>query len=172
MALLFSTLLIIFLLSFFGLEHFANNVMLASDIRVLGISILSEEFRAFLGVGTIFCEAALIFFVMLDKVGDVVRAALKPVVRLIPLGAFLFAAWDTLTPILVPLFPDSVGRSLGVANNVSIQQTVNTGSFATGVVITLVTMLFFALTANAIKSPESERIRRLEAELARYKKML
>jgi hypothetical protein len=166
-------MLVVFLTAFLGLEQFANNVMQASDIRILGFSILSEEFRVFLGAGTIFFEAAIIFFVMLDRVGDVIRTALIPVARLVPLVLFVFTAWNTLAPVIVPLLPAGVGELVGVyGNQVTVAQTVSSGSFAVGVMLTLGTMLFFALTTYTLGRQENAEVRALRQELARYQKAL
>ena len=164
-------LLIVFLAGFFGLEQFAQNALNASDIRVIGISILSPEFRLFLGIGVIFCEFAIVFFSMLPRIGDTIKDALIPLARLLPMGAFLGAIYNTFEPIFRDLMPASLSATS--SNGAYIAQAISTGSFGRNLILTLLTMILFAITTQALGNTTSNsEVQRLRAEVERYRKEL
>jgi hypothetical protein len=165
--------LILFLCSFLGLEPFMTNFMQAADIRVLGISLTGTGFRAFLGFGVVFLEFALIVFALLDRVGETIKAALKPLASLLPLAGFLFSSYKTFAPIFTSLLPASLAAQAGIAQNDNyLAQAINDGSFRLNVIVTVAMMLLFVVTTLAVARPGevSSEIRRLRAENARFKK--
>lgn len=174
MVIIFSLLLLIFLAAFFGLESFAVNIMEASDVRILGYSILTPEFRGFLGIGAIFCEVVIISLALLDRIGETIMAAIKPIARLIPLGVFIGSAWKTLSPIVLNLLPPNVAAATGfVQDPAYISTAVTTGGLADGILLTLGTMLLFAITTYALdKRQESTQIRNLKREVERLRRAI
>ena len=173
MVAIFSILMLMFLGAFLGLDQFATNVMNASDIQVLGISVLGPEFRAFLGLGTVFCQAAIIFLAMIDRVGETIKAALMPMARLIPLGAFVAFAWETISPILLGFLPQNIRATFGVAGQADISTAMDNGDFTNGVVFTLITMLLFMVaTYTRNKSPDSAEVKALRKEVERLRRAI
>jgi hypothetical protein len=167
-------LLSLFLCAFLGLEPFLVNVVKASDIRVLGISLTETGFRAFLGFGVVFLEFAVIFFALLDRGGETIKAVLKPLVSLLPLLGFIFSSYQTFAPIFTSLLPRSLAAQAGIAQNENyLAQAVNDGSFTRNVVVTVVMMVLFVITTFALSRPDniSSEVRRLREENARFKKL-
>ncbi|MGD9101012.1 MAG: hypothetical protein PVF45_11075 [Anaerolineae bacterium] len=152
MSCLFMGLLLIFAALFFGLEPAARTALQYKDIKVLGFSLLSPEFRVFLGVGIAFCELVLLASAtsMLTTLANIVKT-LKEFLKLLPLFAFLMAAYKTFWPLIAnEVIPASVAQTLGISqSNVYLAQTVNSSSFSQGVLVTLVALLFFAITNQA-----------------------
>ncbi len=148
-------LLLVFLAGFFGLETYAQNVMQASDIRILGISLLSSEFRAFLGIGVLFLEFAVILFSMLDRIGDTIREIIRLAARLLPFGLFLTSIWKTFAPVLQALLPNEILGQIGMAseNPAPLTQVVTGDGFSEGVLLTLGTMALFIITTYALNRP-------------------
>jgi hypothetical protein len=167
-------LLLVFVAGFFGLDGIAQNVMQASDVKILGFSLLTDGFRVFLGIGILILQFAIIIFSMLDRIGDTIREIIKATVRIVPFVLFLSSTWKTFSPILATLLPPSVNNTLGMAStNASVAQIVNSDSFSLGVILTLVTMFLFIVTTYALSGPrESPQVKALKAELARARKEL
>jgi hypothetical protein len=167
---IFVVLLIIFLSAFFGLDQYASAVG-GEDLRLryLGISLLSPEFRAFLGLGIVFFEFAIILFSMLDRVVDTIRETIKPLARLIPLVAFLISSYQTFAP----LFLNSVAiEDAGPAVQTNyLFSVVNDSDFSAGILLTLFTMILFLLANRALKS-ESDEVKALRAEVAKYRRLM
>lgn len=176
---LFVLLLIIFLVAFFGgIEAFADfyrdYVNQQGDVRILGLlsltSLTSPEFKVFLGGGIVFLEFVIILFSMLDRIVDTIKEIIRPVAKLIPLGAFLTAIYQTFKPIVESLLPQEVVGAAG--NNPGyIAQAVRDGSLTTGILLTLGTMILFILAGRALR-PENEEVKKLQAELARTRRAL
>lgn len=167
---IFVVLLIIFLTAFFGLDQYAS-AMGAEDLRIryLGISLLSPEFRVFLGLGIVFLEFAVILFSMLDRIVDTVRETIKPLARLIPLVAFLTASYQTFAPILRnSVIIEDAGPA--VQTNY-LFNVVNDSGFRAGILLTLFTMILFLLANRALRS-ESDEVKALRAELAKYRRLM
>lgn len=166
---LFVLLLIVFLVAFFGGISAFNNFM-GGDVKILGISLTSPEVQVFLGVGIVFLQFAIILFFMLDLIVDTIKEVIKPVAKLIPLGAFLTAGYQTFAPIVKSFLPTEVVGAAG--NNPGyIVQAVNDGSLTTGIFLTLGTMILFILASRALR-PDNEEVRKLQAELARTRRAL
>jgi hypothetical protein len=173
MVFLLVMLLSLFLCAFLGLEPFLVNVIHATDVRIVGISLTGTGFRAFLGFGVVFLEFALIVFALLDRVGETIKAVLKPLASLLPLVGFIFSSYQTFAPIFASLLPRSLATQAGIAQNENyLAQAVNDGTFTRNVVVTVVMMLLFVLTTLALSRPGdvSAEIRRLRAENDRFKK--
>ena len=175
LATFFVLLLLFFLASFFGLEYFDVEIFgttVRTALTDYGISL--SAVRVFLGIGIAFCEMAIIALSMLDRIGDTIKETIRPLMRLIPLGAFLTAIWNTFSPIIFSLLPAGVAQAFGTAKNEGyITQAVNNGTFSEGVILTLATMLFFILTTYALgRHRDSAEVRALRAELAKYKKLV
>jgi hypothetical protein len=170
----FIFLLIISLAGFFGLQQFTNNFLLASDIRILGFSILTPGFRFFLGACVVFCEFAIIFFSMLDKIGEAIKAALVPVVRLIPMGAFIAAVFRMFSPLLATLMPETAARFGAYSAQANMSQAIQVGVTGENVLLTLLTMLLFYITFRVLSAPRAEnpQVKDLQARLQRCEKQL
>lgn len=177
-------LLIIFLCAFLGLRPFTASVMQAQDVSIMGISIFGVGFQVFLALGVVFLEFAIIFFSLLDRIGDTIKAVLKPLVSLLPLGAFVAAVQKTFTPIFLSILPDTwaiqfgaanIAANAGIGQNESyIAQAIANGSFTVNVLLTVVTMFLFAVISYATARPAdfAAEVRRLRAENARFRKLL
>lgn len=175
MGALLGLILIILLFAFFGLEGFVVNYVGAADVRIMGISLLSNGFRGFLGLAIVFCEIGIILYSMLDRVGDAIRDVIKPLLRLLPLGAFLSTSYDTFSPLVYSILPVEVSAAMGEPSyeNLNFAQSVNTPAFSEGILLTLFTMLLFIITSGALsKTRDSSRIGELEAQVRRYRKEL
>jgi len=165
---LFVLLLIGFLFAFFGGVD-ALHEFLGGEIVVMGTSTRSPEFQVFLGGAIVFLEFAIILFSMLDHVIDTLRETIRPLARLIPLGAFLASIYQTFTPIVRDLVARSTGTA--TAETVYIARAVENGTLSQGILLTLGTMILFLL-ANRILGTENAEIRALRAELAKYRRVL
>ncbi len=174
MIIIFSLLLIIFLAGFFGLEPFATNVLQASDVRILGYSILSPEFQVFLGIGAVFCEAVIIFMGMLDHIGETIRTAIKPIARLVPLVVFIGSAWETLSPIVLNILPPNAAATIGYVQSPAYMTTaVRTGQLADGILWTLGTMILFAITTYALgRRQDTDQVQSLKREVERLRRAI
>lgn len=171
---IFVVLLVIFLAAFFGLEQYVNAVG-ARDLSVqylgvdLGISVLSPTFRAFLGLGIVFFEFAIILFSMLDRIVDTVRETIKPLARLIPLIAFLIASYQTFAPFLLnSVTVEDAGPAIQTNE---LFEVVNSSGFSAGILLTLFTMILFLLANRALRSENAE-VKALRAEVAKYRRLL
>ena len=163
-------LLFVFLFAFFGgMDAIHQNLLGGGGIRIMGTSTKSPEFQAFLGGGVVFLEFAIILFSMLDRIVDTIRETIKPLARLIPLGAFLTAIYQTFTPIVQGI----ANRGVGAANTETayIANAVADGSLSQGALFTLGTMILFLL-ANRVFGAENPEVRALRAELAKYRRAL
>lgn len=146
---------------------------MSAAISDVGIS--ANNLRALFGIGLVFSELAIIALSMLDRIGDTIKETLRPLARLVPLLVFLTSVWDTYSPLLLSLLPASVAEWFGRPEyaSYSIAQAVEGSDFTYGVILTLVTMLFFVVVNYALGRPkDNAELRRLRAEVARYKKML
>ena len=180
----FVILLIIFLGAFLGLRPFTTTVLQAQDVQIMGVSIFGMGFQVFLAIGIVFLEFVIIFVSLLDRIGETIKAVLKPLLSLLPLGFFVSAVQKTFTPIFLSVLPDnlalqfggvSIAADAGMAQNENyIAAAVADGSFATNVLLTVVTMLFFAVISYFTVKPRdfSGEVKRLRAENARFKKLL
>lgn len=175
MGALLGLILIILLFAFFGLEGFVVNYFNAADVRILGISLLSNGFRGFIGLAIVFCEIGIILYSMLDKVGDAIRDVIKPLLRLLPLGAFLSTSYDTFSPLVLSVLPAEVAAAIGEPSyeNLNFAQVVNTPAFSEGILLTLFTMGLFVFTSKTLsETRDSAQVRELRAEIKRYRKEL
>ena len=156
----FIVLLLAFSALFFGLEPAAQHAWDVTDIKVLGFSLLSPEFRTFLGVGIAFCELVLIFSAtsILSMLGNVI-GVLKGVLKLIPLLAFCFAAYRAFWPIVTnEIVPAPMAKTFGITQSEAyLTKTANSNSFTQAVTWTLVTLLFFAITNQAAKPKKPKK---------------
>ena len=176
---IFSVLLIIFLAAFFGFGYGFLDVVVSENVPSLSaylaqIGITTTQIQILLGIGVLFCQFAIILFSMLDKIGATILAVIKPVIRLIPLIAFLTSIWSTYAPVLFNVLPDGVANAFGVAKvDNYMAQAVSDGTFARGVIITLLMMLLFVITTMALGRPEdSARVKALKDENAKLRKQL
>ncbi|MDM8529196.1 hypothetical protein QUF58_13430 [Anaerolineales bacterium HSG24] len=152
------------------MESFVVNTMQAADVKFLGISLLSPGFRFFLGLGIVFCQVVIIMAVALDRVGDTVRDVIKPIVRLFPLAAFLSVSYNTFSPIIFSVMPNSMAQAAGEPQ-VSLAQAVNSPAFSEGILLTLATMMLFLIASSVLRNKqESNRVRELEAHIRRLKR--
>ena len=166
---LFVLLLIVFLAAFFGGID-ALNTYMGGDVQILGTSLKSPAVQVFLGGGIVFLEFIIILFSMLDRIVDTIKEVIRPVAKLIPLGAFLTAIYQTFEPIVKSFFPQQIVGAAG--NNPGyIVQAVNDGSLTRGILLTLGTMILFILAGRALR-PDNAEVRKLQAELARTRKAL
>jgi len=170
MGALFVFILIILLSAFFGLENFVVNGLGSADIQILGVSVLSDGFRAVLAMGIVFCELAVIAFYMLDRVSDAIRDIIKPLIRLIPLSLFVTTSYNTLSPIVFSLLPATVSNAFGVTQSFQFTAAVHNSSFSEGILTTVATMILFLITTTALSDrKESVRVKQLEAQVKYYK---
>jgi hypothetical protein len=115
----FVLLLLLFSALFFGLEPTARTALEYKDIKVLGVSLLTSDFRTFLGAGIAFCELVLIFSSVriTSTLGNIVKV-IKDFIRLLPLAAFCLAAYKTFWPIINnEVIPDFIADRLGITQN-------------------------------------------------------
>lgn len=158
-------LLIIFLVAFFGKDIFAQ-ISGGHDIEVMGTvvgSLDDKNVEIFLGSAIAFLEFAIILFAMLHRIADTIREIIKPIARLVPLGAFVASIYTTFKPI--------VENILFANDGTAVASVVDSSSFTIGILLTLGTMLLF-LMANRILGEESAEVRALRAELAKYRRAL
>jgi hypothetical protein len=171
MALIFTILMLVLLAAFLGLGYgydfkaLDSAPPLISTLTQIGIS--TTQVQILLGVGILFCQFGIIIVSMLDRIGDTVKAIIKPLIRLVPLSAFLTAIWQTYSPVMFSLLPSGVAQAFGAAKVDSyMAQAVSDGSFSSGVLWTLVTMLLFVITTRVLgQSADSDRVRDLRAQV-------
>lgn len=134
----------------------------------MGTSLQGAGVQVFLGLGIAISMFAVILFSMLDRIFDTIRDTIKPLARLVPLIAFVASAYRTFWPIIVSLLPQELVGAAG-DNPDFIIQTVESGAFTRGVLLTLGTMLLFLLTNRAL-GRESAELKALRAELAKQRR--
>ena len=177
-------LLFIFLCAFVGLRPFVTSVLQAQDVSIMGVSVFDTGMQVFLALGIIFLEFAIIFFSLLDRIGDTIKSVLKPLASLIPLGLFVSYVQRTFTPIFLSVFPQRTSLEIGgaqitaeagmTASDSYITAAISSGEFTSNVLLTVAFMGLFALISSAISQPRnfSTELRRLRAENARFRKLL
>lgn len=155
---LFTGLLLFFVTAFFGLEPFATHVLGATDLRIMGFSLLGPEFKIILGLGIVFCELLIIVFS--NSIVLTVIEALK----VVPLMFFVMAMYKTFWPLISGLIPTEGSETFKSQNDAYLAQAVNNDGFREGVLLTLVTMLFFVIINQAFG-----KIQRPKRRLVEYK---
>jgi len=175
MGAVFGFLLIMFLIAFFGMESYIVNYMGKADVRIMGVSLLSNGVQAFLGIAILFCQFAIILFSMLDRVGETIRDIIKPLIRIIPLWAFISVSYSTFSPLFFSLFPPNVAMAMGVPTyeNFSFAQAVNQQTFSEGILVMSFTMLLFVIATAALRDKrDTARVKQLEAQIRRLKRSM
>jgi hypothetical protein len=173
--LLFILILLGSLAGYLGLD-------LGLDLRVLGVPVFATAsaqtgipvgtIKNLLGIGVLFSEFVVILFTMLDRIGDTLKETIKPVVRLIPFGVFLAAAWDIFAPIILALLPSAVATAFN-SPQMAITDAVNRDSFTPSLLLSLGAMVLFIIGNYALGRPkDSAEVQALRAENARLKKEL
>lgn len=174
--LLFIVLLAVFLAGFFGLGYFDVQVSeayppLFASLTQAGVSL--DTIQILLGIGILICQIAIILFSMLDWIGYAIKAVIVPLLRLVPLIAFLTTVWKTYAPIIFSLLPERFAEVFGVSTGEDyMAQAVSDGSFARGVIITLFTMILFVVVSFALRPGDTAQIKALKTENARLKRRL
>jgi hypothetical protein len=168
-------LLIIFGFAFISLGYFdvqiSESTTLLAALNDLGIT--TDELQVLLGVAILFCQLAIILFSMLDRIGFAIIAIVKPLLRLIPLIAFLTTVWKTYSPIVFNLLPERFSEIFGISTTDGyLSQSIADGSFMLGVILTIVTMLLFVLVSYALRPGDSPQVRQLKAENAKLRKQV
>jgi hypothetical protein len=148
---LLAILLIILLMLFFIAEPLATNVFQASDVRILGVSLLGEEVHTVLGIAIAICELGIVMFSMLGRIRDTIDDLLRPLLRFVPLAGFFYAFFDTFRPILSRFFPGLFGSP---DPNTSIAQAISQDTFSEGVLLTVGALVLFLMTNRFLKTPE------------------
>jgi len=167
MVAIFVLLLIGFLVAFFGGTELLNEFV-GGQVQIMGTSLDSPAVQVFLGGGIIFLEFVIILFAMLDRIVDTIKEVIKPLAKLIPLGAFLTSIYQTFEPIVKSFLPKEIVGAAG--NNPGyIAQAVQDGTLSRGILLTLGTMILFLLANRALR-PESEEVKALKAELAKARR--
>ena len=172
---IFVILLAIFSAAFIGLGYFdiqiSETTSLMTLVNDLGISMTNVQIL--LGVAILFCQIAIILFSMLDRIGFAVLAIVKPLLRLVPVLAFLTTVWKTYSPILFNLLPDRFSEIFGVSTTDDyLAQSIADGSFTKGVILTIVLMLFIIIFSYALRPSDSPQVRQLKAENAKLKRQV
>ena len=158
-------LLIIFLAAFFGLDILPQ-FLGGTEIEVMGVRVASlnnPTLQLALGGAVVFLQFAIIIFSMLGHIGDTIRETIKPVARLFLLGAFLASAYYMFEPIVAPILFEQQPPNVAAV--------VEDDTLKIGILLTLGTMMLF-LAANRTLRTESEEIKALRRELARYRRVL
>lgn len=150
------TPILLILLALFFFPEFVLEQTQASDIRVLGISITSPEFRALLGVGIAFCELMIIVF------SSSIVLTIIEAIKLVPLMFFIMAMYKTFWPIVSGLIPAEGAETFNADRGTYLQEAVNNDAFKEGVILTLVTMLFFVIVNQAFGKINRGRTIKLE----------
>jgi hypothetical protein len=166
MVVVFILLLIAVLATFFGIDIYTE-IAGGSDIEVMGATVASlkdENVKILLGSAIAFLEFAIVLFAMLQRIADTIREVIKPVARLLPLGAFLTTIYTTFEPIVTSFF-------FAADSDVDVAAVVNSSSFSFGILLTLGTMLLFLL-ANSILGGDNAEIKALRAENAKIRRLL
>jgi len=172
---IFVILLIIFGIAFISLGYFDVQVTESTTLLVAlnDLGITTDELQILLGVAILFCQLAIILFSMLDRIGFAILAIVKPLLRLVPLIAFLTTVWKTYSPIVFNLLPDRFAEIFGVSTaDGYLSQSISDGTFMLGVILTIVTMLVFVLVSYALRPGDSPQVRQLKAENAKLKKQV
>ena len=160
-------LLIIFLAAFFGLDilpqFLGGNDLQVMDTRIDVSSLNNPTLQLALGGAVVFLQFAIIIFSMLGHIGDTIRETIKPVARLFLLGAFLASAYYMFEPIVAPVLFEQQPPNVAAV--------VEDDTLKIGILLTLGTMMLF-LAANRTLRTESEEIKALRRELARYRRVL
>jgi len=177
-------LLILFLCAFLWLKPLVVFINEGSaDLQVFGVSVFGVGFQVFFALAIVFLEFLIFFFSMLDKIGDTIKAVLKPLLSLVPLALFVSSVQDVFAPIFLTVLPHPVvvqfagariAAEAGVAQNQSyIAQAVQNGSFAESVWKSVAFMLLFAVISRTFTAPRdfSAELRRLREENARLRKL-
>ena len=172
---IFAILLAIFAAAFIGLGYFdiqiSDTTSLMTALNDVGISM--AQVQVLLGVAILFCQLAIILFSMMDRIGYALLAIVKPLIRLVPLLAFLTTVWKTYSPIVFNLLPDRFSEIFGVSTTDNyLAQSIADGSFTEGVLVTIITMLLFVLVSYALRPSDSPEIRRLKEENAKLRKQV
>ena len=169
---LFVLLLIVFFATFFGFDTLAHSmgaaggdVVQIATVQDFQISLSLPALRAFLGGGIVFFEFIIIVFSVLDRVLDTIRALIRPLAVLVPLGAFLVSAYKTFEPIIRILLPAPVGAG----NPDEIAAAVNAPAFNTNVLLTFGTMVVYLITTYFLKE-EGKEVKALRAEIAKLRR--
>jgi hypothetical protein len=175
LTIIFVTLLIIFVIAFVGLGSYeiniTDNFALMATLNDFGIT--TDELQIILGVAILFCQLAIIMFSMLDRIGFAILAIVKPLLRLVPVIAFLTTVWKTYSPIVFNLLPDRFAEIFGVSTaDGYLSQSISDGSFMLGVFLTIVSMLFFVLVSYALRPGDTAQVRQLKAENAKLRKQV
>jgi hypothetical protein len=169
---LFVLLLIVFFAAFFGFDKLIpvvgvvseNHVQIAT-IQDFQISLNLPALRAFLGGGIVFFEFIIIVFSVFDRVLDTIRALIRPLAVLVPLGAFLVSAYKTFEPIIRILLP----APLGTGSPNEIEAAVSGETFNANVLLTFGFMVVYLITTFFLKE-ESKEVKALRAEIAKLRR--
>ena len=172
---LFVLLLIGFFAAFFGFDALAHAMGAASTDVVVHIATIQDfqislslpALRAFLGSGIVFFEFIIIVFSVLDRVLDTIRALIKPIAVLVPLGAFLVSAYKTFEPIINTVLP----KPYGAGEPAAIAGAVDSPAFSTNVLLTFATMVVYLITTYFLRE-ESKEVKALKAENAKLRRQL
>lgn len=172
---IFVILLIIFVIAFISLGYFdvqvTENTTLLVALNDLGIT--TDELQILLGVAILFCLLAIILFSMLDRIGFAILSLVKPLLRIIPLLAFLTTVWKTYSPIVFNLLPDRFAEIFGVSTTDGyLSQSISDGTFMLGVILTILTMLVFVLVSFVLRPGDTAQVKQLKAENARLRKQV
>jgi len=129
-----------------------------SNIKVIGYPLLGPEFRVLLGVAIVFCE--MIIMVASGSIITTLENAIKLLMgslKLLPLFVFGLVASQTFWPIIAnEIIPASTANSFGISQDASfdLTTTVNDRSFRDGILLTLVTLAFFAIANRVFYPPK------------------
>jgi hypothetical protein len=157
-------------LGYFDVQISANTTLLAA-LNDLGIT--TDELQVLLGVAILFCQLGIILFSMLDRIGFAILSLVKPLIRIVPLIAFLTTVWKTYSPIIFNLLPERFSEIFGVSTTEGyLAQSISDGTFMLGVIITIVTMLVFVLVSYALRPGDSAQVKQLKAENDKLKKQV
>ena len=139
-----------------------------TEIQIAGVSMQSAQIQVLAASGIAFFQFAIVIFSVLDRIADTIKLIIKPIAVLLPLVAFLFTSYKTFSPILATFLP---GDLFGTQTTADLATVVSSQQFATGILITLGTMLLFLLSYKALTA-ESQEIKALKSELARTRRAL
>jgi len=172
---IFVILLAIFSAAFIGLGYFDIQISETTSLMTLmnDVGISMANVQILLGVAILFCQIAIILFSMLDRIGFAILSIVKPLLRLVPVLAFLTTVWKTYSPILFNLLPDRFSEIFGVSTTDDyLAQSIADGSFTRGVIYTIVLMLFIVIFSHALRPGDSPQVRQLKAENAKLKRQV
>jgi hypothetical protein len=100
-----------------------------------------------------------------DRVLDTIRALIRPLAVLVPLGAFLVSAYETFAPIIRILLPAPLGS--GTPNEIAA--AVSTETLKMNVLLTFGFMVVYLITTYFLKE-DSKEIKALRAEIAKLRR--